>query len=52
MAVKFLMRLEKWSDAYRLISAIKEENPLIKGWKTLLEFQQLKPENNPLDRYF
>ncbi len=25
MAVKFLMRLEKWSDAYRLISAIKEE---------------------------
>lgn len=52
MAVKFLMRLEKWSDAYRLISAIKEENPVIKGWKTLLEFQQLKPENNPLDPIF
>ena len=52
MAVKFLMRLEKWSDAYRLISAIKEENSVIKGWKTLLEFQQLKPENNPLDPIF
>jgi putative thioredoxin len=52
MAVKFLMRLEKWSDAYRLISAIKEENPVIKGWKTLLEFQQLKSENNPLDPIF
>jgi putative thioredoxin len=52
MAVKFLMRLEKWSDAYRLLSAIKEENPLVKGWKTLLEFQQLPQENHPLDPIF
>jgi putative thioredoxin len=52
MAVKFLVRLEKWSDAYRLISAIKEENHVVKGWKTLLEFQQLIQENNPLDSIF
>lgn len=52
MAVKFLIRLEKWSDAYRLLSAIKEENPLVKGWKTLLEFQQLPQENHPLDPIF
>jgi putative thioredoxin len=52
MAVKFLMRLEKWSDAYRLLGAIKEENPVVKGWKTILEFQQLTPENHPLDSIF
>jgi putative thioredoxin len=53
IAVRFLIRLEKWDDAQRLLGAIPENTPTVQEFKTLLDYRQADPSNRPdLDTLF